>query len=176
MITTANGTYGPDASPYQSAPKEYGVGGLIANRQRGSDQVTIRQQARPVVRIDNSFDATPSLQVIPIRVGTYLSIVGGVVTYVGGEPEPPVTTTAAPTTGAPTTSPPTTVPPTTVAPTTLPPTTLPPTTLPPTTLPPTTLPPTTVPPTTLPPTTLPPTTLPPTTVPPSTDPPTTPPP
>lgn len=81
MITTANGTYGTEASPYQSSPKEYGVGGILANRQRGSDQVTIRQTSKPAVRFDNSFDATPSLQIKPIGVGTYMTFTFGGASY-----------------------------------------------------------------------------------------------
>lgn len=146
MITTANGTYGTEASPYQSSPKEYGVGGILANRQRGSDQVTIRQTAKPAVRFDNSFDATPSLQITPIGVGTYMTFTFGGASYTaqvsGISQTNPVT---------PTTVPASTTAPTTVAPTTVPPTTSPPTTPPPTTSPPTTVPPTTVPPTTPPP-------------------------
>lgn len=142
MITTANGTYGTEASPYQSTPKEYGVGGILANRQRGSDQVTIRQTAKPVVRFDNSFDATPSLQITPIQVGTYLTIVGGVVTYVGSSPSTTSTTvapTSSTTTSSTTTTTYTTPPPTTTTPpptTTTTYTTPPPTTT--TTPPPTT--------------------------------------
>ena len=151
MIRTPSGDF-PSDSPYQQQPQVWAQDGLAVNTVAGS--TIVRQTEFPQVTSQQL-----SIPSIPIQAGTYITIVDGVVTYVGDNP-PPVTTT------------PTTVPPpTTLPPTTLPPTTLPPTTLPPTTLPPTTLPPTTLPPTTLPPTTMPPTTPPPTTIPPPTTPP-----
>lgn len=168
MIRTPSGDF-PSDSPYQQQPQVWAQDGMVANTVAGN--TIIRPTEFP--QIASQQIGVPS---IPIQVGTYINIVGGVVTYVGDNP-PPVTTTIPTTVPPPTTLPPTTLPPTTFPPTTVPPTTLPPTTLPPTTMPPTTMPPTSLPPTTLPPTTMPPTTVPPTTAPPTTiPPPTTPPP
>ena len=122
-------------SPFAQKPWMQGYSGISADQSMDGKTITVG----PIPRANVEFKPFQN-QNIPIAVGTHLTIVDGVITYIGPDAPP---TTPPPTTVGPTTLAPTTVPPTTGIPTTAPPPTTPPPTTP---TPPTTAPPTTPPP------------------------------